>query len=97
MKTPPKKPRVAQRPAPASKVRQRREPKLAHDDIVRMAQVEAEHRAHERHDMVAIAAYFRAQKRGFEPGHELEDWIAAEAEVVHIQQVVLMRSGADTP
>ena len=28
--------------------------------------------------MIAEAAYFAAQNRGFEPGHELEDWIAAE-------------------
>ncbi len=34
-----------------------------------------------RHQMIAQAAYFRAQRRGFEPGHELEDWLAAEAEV----------------
>src|ERR1019366_3488204 len=31
--------------------------------------------------MIAEAAYFAAQSRGFEPGHELEDWIAAEKEV----------------
>ncbi|HUQ24983.1 MAG TPA: DUF2934 domain-containing protein [Burkholderiales bacterium] len=30
---------------------------------------------------IAEAAYYRAQQRGFEPGHELEDWIAAEREV----------------
>jgi len=34
-----------------------------------------------RHDIIAQAAYFRAEQRGFEPGHELEDWLAAEAEV----------------
>jgi hypothetical protein len=34
-----------------------------------------------RHEMIAQAAYFRAERRGFEPGHELEDWLAAEAEV----------------
>jgi hypothetical protein len=34
-----------------------------------------------RHDIVAQAAYFRAQRRGFEPGQELDDWLAAEAEV----------------
>lgn len=28
------------------------------------------------------AAYYRAQQRGFAPGYELEDWIAAEAEVM---------------
>jgi len=31
--------------------------------------------------LVAEAAYYRAQQRGFTPGHELDDWIAAEAEV----------------
>ena len=31
--------------------------------------------------MIAEAAYFAAQCRGFEPGHELEDWFAAEREV----------------
>ncbi len=31
--------------------------------------------------MIAEAAYFRAQRRGFAPGHELEDWLTAEAEI----------------
>jgi len=31
--------------------------------------------------MIAAAAYVRAEKRGFEPGHELGDWFAAEREV----------------
>lgn len=35
----------------------------------------------EREQMVAVAAYYRALKRNFEPGHELEDWLEAEAEV----------------
>ena len=35
----------------------------------------------ERHSMIASAAYFRAQKRGFEPGRELDDWLGAEAEI----------------
>jgi hypothetical protein len=29
---------------------------------------------------VAIAAYYLAQQRGFEPGHEIDDWLAAEAQ-----------------
>lgn len=32
-------------------------------------------------EMIAKAAYYRAERRGFEPGYEIEDWIAAEAEV----------------
>jgi len=35
----------------------------------------------EREAMVRTAAYFRAERRGFAPGHEWEDWLAAEAEV----------------
>lgn len=35
----------------------------------------------ERRNMIARAAYFRAERRNFVPGHELEDWIAAEHEV----------------
>ena len=35
----------------------------------------------ERRDMIARAAYYRAERRNFAPGHELEDWVAAEAEV----------------
>ena len=31
--------------------------------------------------MVADAAYFYAEHRGFEPGHELEDWLAAESQI----------------
>jgi hypothetical protein len=34
-----------------------------------------------RRAMVAEAAYFYAEHRGFEPGHELEDWLAAEDQV----------------
>ena len=31
--------------------------------------------------MIAIAAYFRAERRCFAPGHEMEDWLAAEADI----------------
>lgn len=34
-----------------------------------------------RHEQIELAAYFRAQRRGFGPGRELEDWLAGEAEV----------------
>ena len=38
--------------------------------------------------LVSEAAYYRAKQRGFTPGHEEDDWIQAEAEV-------LRRIGAD--
>ncbi len=31
--------------------------------------------------LVAERAYLKAEKRGFEAGHELEDWLEAEKEV----------------
>jgi hypothetical protein len=34
-----------------------------------------------RHQLIAEKAYLRAEGRGFLPGHETEDWLAAEAEV----------------
>jgi hypothetical protein len=34
-----------------------------------------------RQQLIEEAAYHHAQARGFEAGHEVEDWLAAEAEV----------------
>jgi len=34
-----------------------------------------------RHQLIAEAAYFRAERRNFSPGYELEDWLGAEAEI----------------
>ena len=35
----------------------------------------------QRRAMIAQAAFFRAEGRGFTPGYEAEDWLAAESEV----------------
>ena len=35
----------------------------------------------ERWQVIAVAAYHKAEKRGFAPGHELGDWIEAETEM----------------
>jgi hypothetical protein len=35
----------------------------------------------DREALISMTAYFRAQQRNFEPGQELDDWLAAEAEV----------------
>lgn len=32
-----------------------------------------------RHEMIAVAAYYRAERRGFAPGRELDDWFEASA------------------
>jgi hypothetical protein len=46
-----------------------------------------------RHDMIARAAYLHAQERGFAAGHELDDWLSAEAEV---DRALAMRERAPT-
>jgi hypothetical protein len=35
----------------------------------------------ERHRMICDAAYLRAERRGFAPGHEVADWLEAESEI----------------
>lgn len=53
-----------------------------HDvDFVGMAKAQIAARASEHRSRIAAAAYYRAMHRGFQPGHELDDWLAAEAEV----------------
>lgn len=84
------------RTAKARKTKAQREPAPDHA-IVRMAAVEAASRAVDRREMIATAAYFRAERRGFEPGHELEDWYTAENDIAEARHHDLMVSGADTP
>ncbi|MGA2708242.1 MAG: DUF2934 domain-containing protein [Steroidobacteraceae bacterium] len=41
--------------------------------------IHEQHRWHEnREQMIADAAYYLAERRGFAPGHELDDWLDAE-------------------
>ena len=42
---------------------------------------DASKRDDERRRLISEAAYYRAQRRGFEPGHEEEDWLEAEKDL----------------
>jgi hypothetical protein len=35
----------------------------------------------QRQTMISAAAYFMAEHRGFESGHELQDWLFAESQI----------------
>lgn len=37
-----------------------------------------------REQFIAVAAYFRAEQRGFAPGNEMSDWLDAEADMEKI-------------
>ena len=34
-----------------------------------------------RQELIAKAAYFNAEKRGFTPGYEMQDWLEAEQKI----------------
>jgi hypothetical protein len=55
-------------------------------DVRQLVAAETKDRSVDRHAKIALAAYFIAEKRGFEPGHELDDWLAAEAELARAEQ-----------
>jgi hypothetical protein len=61
------------KPAPAPKERAARKPLVGNSQTALTPE--------ELDQMVATQAYLRAEKRGFAPGHELDDWVAAEHEV----------------
>jgi hypothetical protein len=46
----------------------------------------------ERRQMIAAVAYYRAERRGFAPGGEVEDWLAAEKEVADRLNAMTMRT-----
>jgi len=55
-------------------------------DVRQLVAAEVKDRSVDHHAKIALAAYFIAEKRGFEPGHELDDWLAAEAELAQAEQ-----------
>ena len=38
----------------------------------------------DRKTLIAELAYYKAEKRGFKPGHELDDWLEAERECTQL-------------
>ena len=73
--TPERRPAERRAPPRAAASRTAKSPVL--DDHAR-AEVSPE----ELRKLISEAAYYRAKQRGFAPGHEVEDWIQAEAEVI---------------
>jgi hypothetical protein len=65
-KVQPLKQDAAPRPQPEQDAARRVQPEVANDEV---------------RQRIAEVAYYRAQQRGFSPGYELEDWLAAEAQV----------------
>jgi len=74
--------RSTRRPAPKATLRPLRA------DVVAPV-IDPEH----RRALIAQVAYYRSERRGFEPGHETEDWLSAEAEVDTALTLGVVKSG----
>jgi hypothetical protein len=42
----------------------------------------------QRRELIAVTAYYLAEGRNFQPGHEDEDWLAAEVQIGSLGAVV---------
>lgn len=77
-RTPPDLPPKADRTAtPKAPARRARRTKAKADSAASAVTVSEEI----RRGMIAEAAYFHAERRGFAPGNESQDWLKAEAEI----------------
>jgi hypothetical protein len=56
-------------------------PTVFHAGSLWMQMHRTPHNLQERNACIAEAAYFMAMRRGFSPGHELDDWLTAEKEI----------------
>lgn len=72
---------AAAKPAATSKTPAAKKPVAPRKTVTRPAGVPAGAGGADRAELVRMAAYFRAERRGFAAGYEVEDWLAAEAEV----------------
>jgi len=72
---------AAAKPAATTKAPAAKKPVATRKTDARPAAAPARAAATDRAELVRMAAYFRAERRGFSPGYEIEDWFAAEAEV----------------
>jgi hypothetical protein len=74
--------RTTRRPAPKTNLRPLRA------DVVATV-IDPEH----RRALIAQVAYYRSERRGFEPGYETQDWLDAEAEVDTALTLGVVKSG----
>src|ERR1700688_5061538 len=80
--SPPQRERTDSRPAPASQRQPSGIPAPAPSTKAPATKAPATFDpSWSRETLIATAAYYRAEKRGFQCGHETEDWLAAEREI----------------
>jgi hypothetical protein len=55
------------------------------------SELRSEAKTDERRIAIALAAYYRAEQRGFAPGFEVEDWLEAEREILEKEGAIDLR------
>jgi len=73
------KPVVKSKPTDAKSTVKRQPAKSSKDAPTSAGEISVN--GEDRHNMIATAAYYRAERRGFNAGCETEDWLEAEAEI----------------
>jgi hypothetical protein len=76
-----KKTATAKAPAKAKAAKPAGEPRKKAPAVKKLVEKPAAPSPEERQRWIATAAYHRAEKRGFAPGYEMQDWFDAEAEI----------------
>ena len=79
-------------PAPPADLSTQRPPRARKSPLEPAAPPRLKVTPEARYKLIAQSAYLRAERRGFAPGHETEDWLAAEAEVD-----ALLKAGGGSP
>lgn len=78
--------KTAAKPKAATRSKRTKSKSAAPDPSAEVMKITQE----ERWRMIAVAAYHKAEQRDFQPGGEVDDWLAAEREV----DTLLGRSGS---
>ena len=71
---------VAKRPADSTPI-----PVIGMEPALESASIElnsSEIEGEDKLSCIAVLAYYKAEARGYEPGHEMQDWLDAEAEIM---------------
>lgn len=74
-------PRVSKKPAKSTAAKSHARPAPTVREHAIRAGTAQPRSEEERFERIAQAAYFHAERRGFVPGQELNDWLAAESEI----------------
>jgi len=66
----------------AHQIAQHAQPEIVASTVSRVVPIAIEPPTDEqRRELIAVTAYYLAERRNFQPGHEDEDWLAAEVQI----------------